>query len=118
MGAEFFDADGELDVVDEGFREAVTKFVEWHQNGTMVKDVWGGMGGAAYQDAAQEFVNAQLVYYFSGSWQVGRFEETIGDAFDWEVVPRRAVKGDAPECRAGRAWSASRRPSIPRRSPR
>ena len=87
MGAEFFDANGELDVVDEGFRDAVTKFVQWHQDGTMAKDVWGGMGGAAYQDAAQEFINAQLVYYFSGSWQVGAFEEAIGDAFDWEVVP-------------------------------
>jgi alpha-1,4-digalacturonate transport system substrate-binding protein len=87
MGAKFFDADGELAVVDEGFREAVTRFVEWNQDGTMAKDVWGGMGGAAYQDAAEEFVNAQLVYYFSGSWQVGRFEEAIGDAFDWQVVP-------------------------------
>jgi alpha-1,4-digalacturonate transport system substrate-binding protein len=87
MGAKFFDADGKLDVVDEGFRKAVTKFVEWNQNGTMAKEVWGGKGGAAYQDAAQEFVNGQLVYYFSGSWQVGRFEEAIGDAFDWQVVP-------------------------------
>jgi alpha-1,4-digalacturonate transport system substrate-binding protein len=93
MGAKFFDANGELEVVDEGFREAVAKFVEWHQNGTMAKDVWGGKGGAAYQDAAQEFVNAQLVYYFSGSWQVGQFEEAIGDAFDWGVVP--------PPCGAG-----------------
>jgi len=93
MGAKYFDANGELQVVDEGFREAVTKFVELHQNGTMAKDVWGGMGGAAYQDAAQEFVNAQLVYYFSGSWQVGRFEEAIGDAFDWEVVPPPCGEG-------------------------
>ncbi len=87
MGAKFFDANGKLDVVDEGFRKAVTKFVEWNQNGTMAKEVWGAKGGAAYQDAAQEFVNGQLVYYFSGSWQVGRFEEAIGDAFDWQVVP-------------------------------
>ena len=87
MGAKFFDANGELNVVDEGFREAVTRFVEWHQDGTMATDVWGGKGGAAYQDAAQEFINAQLVYYFSGSWQVGQFEEAIADAFDWQVVP-------------------------------
>jgi alpha-1,4-digalacturonate transport system substrate-binding protein len=87
MGARFFDADGKLNVVDEGFREAVTRFVEWHQDGTMATDVWGGKGGAAYQDAAQEFINAQLVYYFSGSWQVGQFEEGIADAFDWQVVP-------------------------------
>jgi alpha-1,4-digalacturonate transport system substrate-binding protein len=87
MGAKFFDAQGKLDVVDEGFREAVTRFVEWHQDGTMAQEVWGAQGGSTYQDAAQEFINAQLVYYFSGSWQVARLEEGIADAFDWAVVP-------------------------------
>lgn len=31
-------------------------------------------------------MNGRLVYYFSGSWQVGRFDDAIGDAFDWQVV--------------------------------
>jgi alpha-1,4-digalacturonate transport system substrate-binding protein len=87
QGAKIFDADGKPALVDEGFSDYVEKFVAWNQDGTMAKDVWGGQGGSAYQDAAQEFINAQLVYYFSGSWQVGRFEEAIGDAFDWVVVP-------------------------------
>jgi alpha-1,4-digalacturonate transport system substrate-binding protein len=86
-GAKYFDAEGKPAVVDDGFRRMITKFVAWNQDGTMAKDVWGGSGGSAYQDAAQEFINGQLVYYFSGSWQVGRFEQNIGDAFDWEVVP-------------------------------
>jgi alpha-1,4-digalacturonate transport system substrate-binding protein len=87
MGAKYFDAEGRPAVVDAGFSGMIRKFVAWNQDGTMAKEVWGGKGGSAYQDAAQEFVNGQLAYYFSGSWQVGRFEETIGDAFDWEVVP-------------------------------
>jgi alpha-1,4-digalacturonate transport system substrate-binding protein len=87
QGAKIFDAEGNPVLVDEGFSDYVHKFVGWHDDGTMVKDVWGGQGGTSYQDAAQEFINGQLVYYFSGSWQVGRFEDAIGDAFDWVVVP-------------------------------
>jgi alpha-1,4-digalacturonate transport system substrate-binding protein len=86
MGAKLFDAEGNPAVVDDGFRQMVEMFVGWHEDGTMAQDVWAGQGGAAYQDAAQEFINANLVYYYSGSWQVGRFEEAIGDAFDWQAV--------------------------------
>ncbi len=86
MGAKLFADDGTPAMVDEGFTAMIEKFVTWNQDGTMAIDVWGGQGGASYQDAAQEFVNGQLVYYFSGSWQVSKFDETIGDAFDWQVV--------------------------------
>lgn len=86
-GAKYLTPEGKPAVVDAGFTTMITKFVAWNKDGTMAKDVWGGSGGSAYQDAAQEFINGQLVYYFSGSWQVGRFEKNIGDAFDWEVVP-------------------------------
>ena len=86
QGAKFFAEDGSIDVVDEGFSDMVTKFVAWNQDGTMARDVWAGKGGSAYQDAAQEFINGQLVYYYSGSWQVARMDEAIGDFFDWQVV--------------------------------
>lgn len=64
------------------------KFVEWNKDGTMARDVWAGQGGNTYRDAAQEFINGQLVYYYSGSWQTARFDSQVGDAFDWEVVPQ------------------------------
>lgn len=86
-GAQYFDEDGEPITVDEGFRNWSAQFVEWNSDGTMAQEVWAGSGGATYQDAAQEFINARLVFYESGSWQVGRFGEEIGDAFDWVVVP-------------------------------
>ncbi len=86
MGAKIFDADGNPALVDPGFEKFASMFVKWNQDGTMDKDVWAGKGGAAYQDAAQEFINGQLVFYYSGSWQVRRFDKAIGDAFDWEVV--------------------------------
>ena len=85
-GAKYFDESGKPITVDKGFADFAKKFVDWNENGVMAKDVWAGSGGATYQDASQEFINASLVFYMSGSWQVARFGKEIGDAFDWEVV--------------------------------
>ena len=86
-GAQYFDENGEPITVDDGFRAFAEQLVEWNNDGTMAKDVWGAAGGAAYRDAAAEFINASLVFYMSGSWQVARFGRDIGDAFDWVAVP-------------------------------
>ena len=85
-GAKLFAEDGTAFLVDDAFTDYVSKFVGWNQDGTMAREVWGGKGGTSYQDASQEFINGQLVYYYSGSWQVGKFDRDIGDAFDWQVV--------------------------------
>lgn len=87
MGAKLFGPDGKPQLVDEGFSTMVKKFVAWNQDGTFAKEVWGGRGGSTYQDATQEFINGQLVYYYTGSWQVNRFADAVKDSFDWEVVP-------------------------------
>ncbi|HTV67339.1 MAG TPA: extracellular solute-binding protein [Rhizobiaceae bacterium] len=86
-GAKFFNADGTPITVDEGFKAFAEKFVAWNGDGVIAKDVWGGSGGATYQDAAKEFTNGSLVMYISGSWQIGRFGRDVGDAFDWLAVP-------------------------------
>ncbi|MEM9756439.1 MAG: ABC transporter substrate-binding protein, partial [Pseudomonadota bacterium] len=85
-GAQLFGADGEAILVDDGFTDFVQQFVDWNESGVMARDVWASQGGAAYQDAAQEFINGELVFYYSGSWQVGRMDEQVGDFFDWRVV--------------------------------
>lgn len=85
-GAKLFDENGDAILVDDGFTAYVQKFVDWHEDGTMARDVWAGQGGSSYQDAASEFINGQLVYYYSGSWQVGRMDRDVGDLFDWVVV--------------------------------
>lgn len=92
-GAKYFDADGNPITVDDGFRAFAKKFVEWNKDGVMAKDVWAGSGGATYRDAAKEFINGGLVFYMSGSWQVGRFGRDIGDAFDWIAVPEACGPG-------------------------
>ena len=85
-GARMFDDAGEAILVDAGFTDFVEKFVGWHEDGTMAPEVWGASGGTTYQDAAQEFINGQLVFYYSGSWQTQRMADSVGDAFDWQVV--------------------------------
>jgi alpha-1,4-digalacturonate transport system substrate-binding protein len=85
-GAKFFNAAGSPKVVDPGFTEFAKRLINWHKDGTFAKDVWASKGGSTYQDAAQEFSNGKLVYYYSGSWQIGRFEQAVGDAFDWVAV--------------------------------
>lgn len=92
-GAKYFNADGSPITVDEGFKAFAEKFVKWNEDGTMAKEVWAGSGGSSYQDAAKEFINGTLVFYMSGSWQVGRMGRDIGDAFDWVVVPEPCGPG-------------------------
>ncbi len=85
-GAKFFGAEGAPVLDDEGFRRMAQLMVDWHADGTMLPDVWVGSGGD-YAAGNEQFVNAQVVFYMSGSWQISQFAETIGDAFDWVAVP-------------------------------
>ena len=85
-GAKMFDDEGNAILVDEGFTGFVEQFVGWHEDGTMAPEVWGTSGGTTYQDAAEEFINGEIVYYYSGSWQTQRMDDSIGDDFDWQVV--------------------------------
>ena len=87
MGATYFNAEGYPAVVDDaGFRQMAELLVKWHEDGTMIPDVWISSGGS-YAAANEQFINAQVVLYMSGSWQIGQFNEKIGDAFDWSAVP-------------------------------
>lgn len=87
MGANMFDDDGAPALVDDGLRAMATQLYEWHEDGTMSKELWGSVSGSTYLGANEDFANAQTVLYMSGSWQVPQFAETIGDAFDWWAIP-------------------------------
>ncbi|MET3600906.1 ABC transporter substrate-binding protein [Martelella mangrovi] len=84
-GAELVDEEG-MPVIDEGLRNAIEQFVEWHRDGTMPMDLWGAVGGATMRDNFTDFVNATTVLYYGGSWQLRRLDEEVGDFFDWEVI--------------------------------
>jgi alpha-1,4-digalacturonate transport system substrate-binding protein len=82
-GANYIAADGSPAPVDQGVKDFVTKFVGWNAEGAMNKDVWVQAAGSTYRAAADDFINGQLVFYYSGSWQVPNFAAKIGDNFDW-----------------------------------
>ncbi len=93
MGAKMFNAQGEPALVDDGLKKMSQRLYDWHQDGTMSKELWGSVSGSTYLGANEDFANAQVVMYMSGSWQIPQFADKIGDAFDWWAVP--APCGDA-----------------------
>lgn len=84
MGAKYFTADGAPAVVDDGFKAAASRVIDWSKDGTFARDVWVAAGGG-YRDAFEEFANGRVAVYLSGSWQLARLEKQIGDGFEWMV---------------------------------
>jgi alpha-1,4-digalacturonate transport system substrate-binding protein len=87
MGAKYIGEDGLPAVIDDGFKAMTSRIAKWHEEGTMPKEVWGGVAGQTYAALNEEFANGNVVMYESGSWQIGQFAKTIGDAFDWWAIP-------------------------------
>ena len=112
-GAKFFDAKGNL-ALDAGYKTTVSKFVGWHKDGTMLKDVWGGSGGSSYADGVGEFKNGRLVMILSGSWQIGRMQREIGNAFDWVAVPNPCGTAACSGMPGGAAWVALKTTKSPK----
>ncbi len=83
FGANYAAADDKPAKLDDGAKAFISKFVGWTADGTMSKDVWVSAAGSTYRAAADDFINARLAYYYSGSWQIPNFATKIGDAFDW-----------------------------------
>jgi alpha-1,4-digalacturonate transport system substrate-binding protein len=87
MGAQYFDASGDPKLVDDGLKAMTQMLYDWHQNGTMSKDLWGSVSGTKYHAPNDWWNAAEVVFMMSGSWQIGRFANEVGDDFDWWAVP-------------------------------
>jgi len=83
FGANYIAADGKPNSVDEGTKAFVKKLVDWTNEGKHYRDVWVSAAGSSYRSAAEEFINAQVPFYYSGSWQISNLATKIGDDFDW-----------------------------------
>jgi alpha-1,4-digalacturonate transport system substrate-binding protein len=112
-GAKIFDAKGDL-VLDEGYKTAVSKFVGWHKDGAMLKEVWGGSGGSTYADSVGEFKNGRVAMVLSGSWQINRLQKEIGNAFDWVAVPNPCGPAACTGIPGGAAWVALKTSKSPK----
>ncbi|MCP9231637.1 ABC transporter substrate-binding protein [Mesorhizobium sp. LMG 17147] len=83
FGANYIGSDGMPAKVDDGTKAFVGKLVDWTAKGLMLKDTWVSAAGSTYRAAADDFINAQIPFYYSGSWQVANLSTKIGDSFDW-----------------------------------
>jgi alpha-1,4-digalacturonate transport system substrate-binding protein len=83
FGANYIGPDGKPAPVDDNAIEFISKLVQWTSEGLMLPEVWVSASGTTYRAAADDFINAQIPFYYSGSWQVANLSGKIGDSFDW-----------------------------------
>lgn len=112
-GAKILDAQGNL-TVDAGYKNTIVKFVGWHKDGAMLKDVWGGSGGSTYADSVGEFVNGRVAMVLSGSWQINRLQKDVGTKFDWIAVPNPCGPAACSGIPGGAAWVALKTSKSPK----
>ena len=86
FGANYIAADGQPAPLSKGAKDFISRFVGWSKDGTAEKDVWVSAAGTTYRAAAEDFINSQLVFYYSGSWQVSNLATKIGKGFDWVAI--------------------------------
>ena len=82
-GANYIAADRSPAPVDGGVKAFAERLVNWTESGRMNKETWVSAAGTTYRAGADDFINAQIAYYYSGSWQIANLSTKIGDAFDW-----------------------------------
>jgi alpha-1,4-digalacturonate transport system substrate-binding protein len=82
-GANYIGADGLPAPIDAGTKAFAEKLVGWVADGRMNKDIWVSASGTTYRAGADDFINGQIAYYYSGSWQVANLAGKIGKNFDW-----------------------------------
>ncbi len=111
-GAQMVDDKG-MPVADEGLKKAITQFVEWHKTGVMPMDLWGAVGGATHRELFDDFLNANVVFYFGGSWTLNRMDTEVGDLFDWEVAPAPCGPGSCTVMPGGGALVAFKNSQHP-----
>ncbi len=83
FGNKFIGDDGKPLPLGQGAKDFISRMVGWANDGTLEKDVWVSAAGTTYRSALDDFVNGQLVYFYSGSWQVPALAAKIGTNFDW-----------------------------------
>lgn len=116
-GATFFDQSGHPTLDTPGLRTFANIIIGWNKNNLWPADVWLASGGS-YSAASDYFINGQLVFYMSGSWQIQSFANKIGDAFDWQAVPNPSGPGGSTGMPGGTAVVAFKETKHPQETAR
>jgi alpha-1,4-digalacturonate transport system substrate-binding protein len=82
-GANYIGGDRLPAPIDAGTKTFAEKLVNWVADGRMNKEIWVSASGTTYRAGADDFINGQIAYYYSGSWQVANLASKIGKNFDW-----------------------------------
>ncbi len=112
-GAKVFDAQGNP-VIDAGYKTTVNKFVAWHKDGGMMREVWAGTGGSTYASSIDEFINGNVAMVLAGSWQIGNLQNKVGSNFDWVAVPNPCGPAACSGIPRGAAWVALKTSKSPK----
>jgi alpha-1,4-digalacturonate transport system substrate-binding protein len=112
-GAKVFDAQGNP-VIDAGYKTTVDKFVAWHKDGGMMREVWAGTGGSTYASSIDEFINGNVAMVLAGSWQIGNLQNKVGTNFDWVAVPNPCGPAACSGIPGGAAWVALKTSKSPK----
>ena len=112
-GAKVFDAQGNP-VIDAGYKTTVNKFVAWHKDGGMMREVWAGTGGSTYASSIDEFINGNVAMVLAGSWQIGNLQNKVGSNFDWVAVPNPCGPAACSGIPGGAAWVALKTSKSPK----
>jgi alpha-1,4-digalacturonate transport system substrate-binding protein len=87
-GAKYFDTSGApAAVVDDGFKAAAERMVQWHKDGLMPADIWPGASGAKWKNAGDMFINGDVAMHIAGSWMIQKYVTDVGAKFEWVVAP-------------------------------
>jgi alpha-1,4-digalacturonate transport system substrate-binding protein len=101
MGATLIDAEGNFTVDTPGYRAFAELLNSWHEQGITPSEVW--LVGDGLNNCIDYVISGELVMCFTGSWQVGRTAQDVGDAFDWVVVPNPTGDGGSTGVAGGSA---------------
>jgi alpha-1,4-digalacturonate transport system substrate-binding protein len=113
MGARYFAANGEPAVVDDGFRLAAQRMIQWHRERAMPQDIWPGAAGSRWRNGGDMFINGDAVMHIAGSWMIQRYQQDIGDKFEWVVPPQPCGTAGCSAMPGGAAMVAFRHTRNP-----
>jgi alpha-1,4-digalacturonate transport system substrate-binding protein len=75
----------EVTINTPGFRRAAELLKSWHDEGLIPPEIWDA-DAETRMPADEFFIDSQVAFYFSGSWQLANFDDRISD-FEWEPIP-------------------------------
>lgn len=99
LGAALIAADGRMVVDDAGVRAFAGQLAAWHEAQLTPTEVW--LAGDRSNSCIDDFIRGNLVVCVSGSWQLSRVVDEVGEQFAWTVEPNPVGPGGSAAMASG-----------------